>query len=352
MESPLVTFIVPAYNVEKTLRQTLDSLLNQTVMNHRVIVVNDGSKDSTEEIAKTYVESNPGTVRLISKTNHGLGAARNTGMKYVDTLYTAFIDSDDWEDTRLVEKFTNLVSRCDSLPEVILLMPWIVDRSTNQVLPWYSKYTFDSIFSLDGNKLSLPVINTMMCPQLLGAEVSANSKIYLTRFLQKINFQFPEGVCWEDVRPHFQLLHEANDVAGLSDAGFFYRINEGSPITHGTGKTRLDSILVFQDLLNYVNSHNFSDQEYAYVLRLLVSYTKWNLDVVNSTYKMDLLRGYHDIYKKIPMSKFNLYLNTCSPHRRKEYVMIQILKSNHYGLIFDYLPKEKTVRWLERNLKK
>ena len=93
-KKPLLTVVVPVYNVEKFLGNCLDSLLNQTVADHKIIVVNDGSKDTSGEIAKAYAEKYPEMIHYIEQTNKGLGAARNTGLALAETEYVAFLDSE------------------------------------------------------------------------------------------------------------------------------------------------------------------------------------------------------------------------------------------------------------------
>ena len=78
---PLLTIVVPAYNVEKYLAECLDSLINQTMMNHKIIVVNDGSTDGTDEICHSYADKYPQLITYISQKNNGQGGARNTGLK-------------------------------------------------------------------------------------------------------------------------------------------------------------------------------------------------------------------------------------------------------------------------------
>ena len=94
MERAFLTIIVPAYNVEKYLEQCLDSLVNQTIIAHKVIVVNDGSTDSTAEIAMEYQEKYPDTFRLINKENGGWGSTLNVGIKNAIGKYFKQLDGD------------------------------------------------------------------------------------------------------------------------------------------------------------------------------------------------------------------------------------------------------------------
>ena len=103
MEDRLLTVIVPAYNVEKYLRECLDSLLKQTEQDHYVLIIDDGSTDGTPDICDEYVENYPTIFHCIHKKNEGLGAARNTGMENVKTPYFTFLDSDDWWNLQTIE---------------------------------------------------------------------------------------------------------------------------------------------------------------------------------------------------------------------------------------------------------
>ncbi|PZM67231.1 glycosyltransferase family 2 protein [Paenibacillus dendritiformis] len=92
--SSLISIIVPVYNVEKYIRSCLDSLVNQTLKNIEIIIVNDGTNDKSAEIAEEYVK-NYSNIKLIHKKNGGQGDARNEGLKHVNSKYVMFVDSDD-----------------------------------------------------------------------------------------------------------------------------------------------------------------------------------------------------------------------------------------------------------------
>ena len=92
---PAISVIVPAYNAEKTLNKCLDSILGQTLVDIEIIVVNDGSTDSTQTIVEGYMSSD-NRIKLINQENKGLGAARNVGLDNATGKYISFIDSDDW----------------------------------------------------------------------------------------------------------------------------------------------------------------------------------------------------------------------------------------------------------------
>ena len=91
---PLISVVIPAYNAEQFLDETLESVLSQTYENWECIIVNDGSTDSTESIAKKWCEKDS-RFRLTNKENGGLSSARNWGIKESKAEYIAFLDADD-----------------------------------------------------------------------------------------------------------------------------------------------------------------------------------------------------------------------------------------------------------------
>lgn len=91
----LISVIIPVYNVEKTLEKCVDSVLSSTYENLEIILVDDGTKDSSGEICDRYGEAYPDMIRVIHKENGGLSSARNAGLEIAAGDYLAFVDSDD-----------------------------------------------------------------------------------------------------------------------------------------------------------------------------------------------------------------------------------------------------------------
>ena len=107
-----VSIIVPIYNVEKYLNNCLNSIVNQTYPNLEIILVNDGSTDSSLEIIQEYSKKYKNII-CINIDNHGQGYARNVGLKKATGEYVMFIDSDDYVDLKIVEKLANSIKDSD-----------------------------------------------------------------------------------------------------------------------------------------------------------------------------------------------------------------------------------------------
>lgn len=109
---PLVSVIIPIYNVEKYLKRCLDSVVGQTYHNLEIILVNDGSTDGSREICQRYAQ-NDSRIRLFTQENQGLSAARNTGLDHMNGEYIVFVDSDDYISTYFVEIMLNKLLEYD-----------------------------------------------------------------------------------------------------------------------------------------------------------------------------------------------------------------------------------------------
>lgn len=112
MNIPKVSVIVPIYNVERYLSRCMDSLLNQTMQEIEIILVDDGSPDSCPSMCDEYAQ-NDNRIRVVHKRNAGLGLARNSGLEIAQGEYVAFIDSDDYIDETFLEKLYTVASQYD-----------------------------------------------------------------------------------------------------------------------------------------------------------------------------------------------------------------------------------------------
>lgn len=101
-QDDLISVIIPVFNVDKYLRKCLDSVIAQTYKNLEIIVINDGSTDSSLQICREY--ENRGDITLISQENRGLSSARNAGLEAAHGAYISFVDSDDYVEPDFIEE--------------------------------------------------------------------------------------------------------------------------------------------------------------------------------------------------------------------------------------------------------
>src|SRR5258708_2159977 len=104
LNSPAISVIMPVFNTDKYLARSLDSIINQTIKDIEIIVINDISTDNSEKIILEYAQHHPCIKYFKMKEKGFSGGARNLGLQHVNGKYVAFVDSDDWIDTMLFEK--------------------------------------------------------------------------------------------------------------------------------------------------------------------------------------------------------------------------------------------------------
>ena len=114
MNSPKISIIVPVYNVEQYLENCINSVLNQSFRNFQLILVDDGSKDSSGEICDRFVLKDS-RVKVIHKPNAGVSAARNAGIDIATGQFICFIDSDDWIESEYLQKIVDEIYDFDIL---------------------------------------------------------------------------------------------------------------------------------------------------------------------------------------------------------------------------------------------
>ena len=112
-EQPLVSVIIPVYNVERYLAQCLDSVSHQTYQNLEIICVNDGSRDGSPDILRRYADEDA-RIQVIDKANGGVSRARNDALDCARGEYIMFVDSDDWVEPDACENAVNAMREYDA----------------------------------------------------------------------------------------------------------------------------------------------------------------------------------------------------------------------------------------------
>ena len=124
-----VSIIVPVYNMEKRLNKCLDSIINQTYKNIEIIVINDGSKDNSLDIIKSYHDDR---IKIINQDNQGISVARNNGIKASSGDYLCFVDSDDYIETNMIDELVNKISIDKS--DIVVCDYYMFDETNKKVM--------------------------------------------------------------------------------------------------------------------------------------------------------------------------------------------------------------------------
>lgn len=236
---PLISIIIPIYNVEKYLEQCLNSvLMDNYVDNMEVICVNDGSTDNSLGICDLFAERYS-NIKVISQPNAGLSAARNTGLKNATGEYVYFLDSDDYLYPGIIQKLIEYISQnnVDTFCTNVLL-------NGNKHLYEIATQTFvgtrDELLSLFQKLILYPY------------PVQAWLWVTKRQFLMDNRLTFREGFLHEDEDFTPRLLFHAHKVGLLNIPCQYHRILRPGAITSTTTKKHItDTLLIARDLSDF-----------------------------------------------------------------------------------------------------
>ena len=224
MEQPLITVIVPVYKTEPYLKTCVNSITNQTYSNLEIILVDDGSPDSSGQLCDKLAAEDP-RIRVIHKQNGGLSSARNAGLDVMTGQFVGFIDSDDWIEPHMYDR---LLSLALTNRAQIACGGMQCDYADGRIDYFNHNYPQDQsveIFSkIDAMRESIRArkITPSMCDKLFSADIFRT-------------LRFCEGIVNEDMELMPKCMAQVERVV-YDPAPVYHYIIAGESITHGTFK--------------------------------------------------------------------------------------------------------------------
>lgn len=228
MKRPLVSIIVPVYNVERYLDRCLHSLITQTLRNIEIIIVDDGSTDNCPQMCDEY-EQKDSRIKIIHKKNEGLGLARNSGLDIASGQYVAFIDSDDFVDNRMFEKLLSSAEKNNA--DVVYCGYNIYGTSVESIKKYVSTEQI-----IKGQNYCLSFLKEMIGhdPNDETSHIrmlySVWKSIYKKEIIDKYNIRFcsERQFISEDIIFHIDFLQHANVINIIPDVLYYYCLNLSS----------------------------------------------------------------------------------------------------------------------------
>lgn len=250
-----LSFIVPVYNSEKYLRKCVDSLVGQKGdYRYEVLLVDDGSTDSSPEIVDEYAEKFP-IVRAVHQSNGGISAARNKGIECSRGRYLAFVDNDDFVTSDYVEKLLERAYSVDADMVKCGHHRWNVAEKRDITV---IKYT-DASYRGD-----------------MGADI-LRLKGFVWEGISKRNlwtdWRFPEGYWYEDIITRFVLMRKAERIEVISDSMYYYclhKTNASKSVWNHDKAKSLDEIYLLTNMLQNVNGGGVRKRLMPYCTNLAV----------------------------------------------------------------------------------
>lgn len=286
-----VSIIVPIYNVEKYLNRCIESLLNQTLENIQIILVNDGSTDNSGKIAKEYAKKNPDKIIYLEKENGGLSDARNYGIPYATGKYIAFLDSDDYIEKNAYKEMYN--KACEDNYDYV---------ECNFIWEYPNKKKIDKILNYNNKK-----------EMLTNVRVVAWNKLIKREIVEKNKLEFPKGLRYEDVEFTYKLIPYLNTMAYI-DKEFVHYIQRNNSIANVQNEKTAEIFKIIDNVIQYYKENNLFEEykeelEYAFTRILLCSSLKRITKVENKEKRKELEKeNWIYLTERFPAWKENKYL--------------------------------------------
>ncbi len=255
----LISVIIPVYNVEEYLRECVDSVLKQTYENFEIILVNDGSTDSSGEICDEYVDKDE-RITVIHQKNGGLSVARNAGLSEANGDYVYFLDSDDYIAENALELLIKIAEK-DNSDIVFFDAVSFADTNDFTVKQNYirkNRYQTDSGLNIFARMTENKEFH------------SAVPLLFIRKdFLSESKIRFVPDILYEDMVFTYQLFCKASTVSQCSDALYYRRYRKNSIMTSSKTKKHFTSYMaVYQYNSEFTNELDKSNTAvYGYVSR-------------------------------------------------------------------------------------
>lgn len=257
MSEPKISIIIPVYNVEKYLRECLDSCINQTLEDIEIICVDDCSPDNSIKILEEYQAKDSRIKIFRHEINKNLGAARNTGLQAATGEYVWFVDSDDYIDTKACQILYDAIKEFNVDLLCFSALKFVDAEKKRKFI--YDKYYHQGVQT---NKIYHPRTNWK---ELRFSNLDVSACIYLTKTSVIQNFRFREGVWHEDTDFTPILLASVDSFCYIPYTAYFYRVNQISIVqTPMTPKRLEDQIAVAESLDKFVRENKFSKRHFLY----------------------------------------------------------------------------------------
>lgn len=236
MSNIKVSIIIPIYNAEKYIENCLESIINQSLREIEIIIINDGSTDKSKSIVEEYLEKDS-RIKLINQKNLGASAARNIGIKESIGEYIGFVDIDDYIETDMYYKMykTAISAKCD-----IVICGFVEERKENNTN--YNNGLFNNQY-LENDNIKKEYLNNIVNDKALGYLPIWN-KIFKRELIIKNNIKIKEDLVFGEDRVFCrESILLSNKIGSVNEILYHYRKINCNGVTLGFSKEKIDYYL-------------------------------------------------------------------------------------------------------------
>ena len=268
-----VSVIIPVYNTEDYLKECIESLVNQTLREIEILIVNDGSTDSSLEIMKEFKNKYPNIIKIFDKVNGGQASARNYALPFAQGEYLGFVDSDDWVDSTMYEEMYEKAEKEDADIVICDMVDHFPDRTV-----CYPSSRFENKF-----KVTPSACNKLFKRSLVKEDV------------------FPVGLWYEDFEFTTMQLMKTDCISVIHKGLYHCHCREVSTMYNNNSEKNQDILVVLEHLVEYVEKNGWYEKyknvlEYLYIDHVLITSINRVQKQTNDLRK-EVLKKYNSFYK-------------------------------------------------------
>lgn len=276
-----VCVIIPVYNTEDYLKECIESLVNQTLREIEILIVNDGSTDSSLEIMKEFKNKYPNIIKIFDKVNGGQASARNYALSFAQGEYLGFVDSDDWVDSTMYEEMYEKAEKEDADIVICDMVDHFPDRTV-----CYPSSRFENKF-----KVTPSACNKLFKRSLVKEDV------------------FPVGLWYEDFEFTTMQLMKTDCISVIHKGLYHCHCREVSTMYNNNSEKNQDILVVLEHLVEYVEKNGWYEKyknvlEYLYIDHVLITsinrvqkQTNEKKKIVINNLRKEVLKKYNSFYR-------------------------------------------------------
>ena len=298
-----VSVIVPVYNIEEYIERNLLSIKNQDFDDFECLIIDDGSKDKSIEIAQKIIKDD-NRFFIYHKENGGLSDARNYGLQYVNSEYVMFIDGDDFVEKDFISTAYNYVKENDFDIVAFDYNQYYLKDNRKEII--HIPFENNKRYSLKDNKEILCYIGN-----------SAWNKIYKTKLFKDNNITYPKGYIQEDLGTTPKLLFFAKSIGFINKPLYNYLIDRPNNISQERNERIYHIFDMCDSFINFYKENNIFEEYYEELKYLTIINVVWSLKKLPyyrdktfvNKFVDDAFKYLKDNFSDFPKSKYSLYTN-------------------------------------------
>ncbi len=327
---PKVSVIIPVYNVEKYLRECLDSVINQTLKDIEIICVDDGSTDSCPAILDEYAYKD-NRIKVIHQENGGLGHARNVGLKYITADYVFFLDSDDFIDVTTLEKMYNKSTSLNL--DICVCGGKNYDTQTGEYR--VMDYSINKKYLPDKDVFSSVEVKDSIFHLFVGW---VWDKLYKSSLIIDNNLRFPRYKNTEDTSFTYMALILSDRISTIEEPLHVYRYSVSTSMSVNR-ESEPDAFIKAMSLLKSdLEKRNLYEIFKTGYISYFVTFSKWHLETISRNYQEPLYKKIRKfICDNISKEDNPVFLDGKIAHLYKAYI-----KSSNYKSFISRLDNKNT----------